>query len=142
ETLLRVMARICRAYRLARRGVALLAHDGPELYPYIWKVSFVVPFDPDPGNTPASRGLLRPRNPNIVPRAARRPAGFTARTPVQIYCHSPSMCHIRAFVTFVACLLTVHLLRRIIPQRARKKYKPSIRVSDFPEVHPGRRPGQ
>src|SRR6516225_10561700 len=88
-----MVAGIGRADRLTGSRVAVLAHDGAELHPDIGKVALVIALHANPGNRSSAGRLFRSGNPDVVFRAAGRHTGFTARAPVQIHRHSPTMCH-------------------------------------------------
>jgi len=89
----RVMTRIGRAHRLARRRIALLAHHRPELHADVGELALVVPLDADPVHCAPARRLVGPDRRDIVLSMAGGHARTAASALVQINGHAPSVCH-------------------------------------------------
>ena len=90
-----VMARVGRADRLAGRGVALLAHDRPELHRHVGKLAFEVALDANPVHGAPARRLELADGRNVVLGVTGRHARSAAGAAVEIDRHAPSMGHYR-----------------------------------------------
>ena len=89
----RVVTRVGRADRLARRGVALLAKYGPEPNSRVREFAFPVALHADPMDHTATRSLIFAGRGNVVLRAAGDHARFAARAAVEINDHAPFVVH-------------------------------------------------
>src|SRR5690606_24307873 len=91
EPVRRVVRGVDRADRLARRAAAVLAEhrqepDRPFLALLgVWEVAL----DAQPGQVPATPGLVRPGDPDVVLRVARGHAGAAPGAAVEVDHHPP-----------------------------------------------------
>src|SRR5579864_61607 len=93
QAFLVVIAGIRWTYRFARRSIALLAEDGPELEARVRKFAFPVALDADPMNDALAGRLILSSGRDVVFGAAGDDARLAACTTVEIDSHSPLMCH-------------------------------------------------
>src|SRR5215469_5091440 len=88
-----VVAGVGRADGLTRRVITLLTENGLEFNFDIGKLSLVIAFDADPMQSSPHARLLFSDGGDIVLGTASDHTGFTACTAVEVYCHTPAMCH-------------------------------------------------
>src|SRR5579863_893239 len=110
QAFLVVIAGIRWTHRFARRSIALLAEDGPELEARVRKFAFPVAFDANPMNDALAGRLILSSGRDVVFGAASDDARLAACTTVEIDSHSPLMCHamLAFFLLFVLCRVLSH----------------------------------
>src|SRR5688572_29494737 len=89
EAVLGVMAGVGRTDRLARRVVAVLAHDGAELERRLRELAFPVALDADPVLGAPARRLLCPDGRDVVLGVAGGDTGAAPGAAIEVDGHSP-----------------------------------------------------